>query len=164
MAKTRKQKEDQIKELEASIKESNGFLAFGFSKSPVNDLNDFRSEIRNAGGLMKVIKKNLLNIALKNNNVDFKPEQFLGQTGLVIFNGNISDVAGIVYKFITSNKKEGKMLGGFDGEKGKALEAEFVEKVGQLPSRDVLLGQVVGAFSGPIRAFVYTLKAIAEEK
>jgi len=41
-------------------------------------------------------------------------------------------------------------------------EADYLERIGQLPSREVLLGQVVGGISSPIRAFVYTLKAIAE--
>jgi large subunit ribosomal protein L10 len=163
MAKTRKQKEQEVKEIEGSIKENDGFLAFGFNKAPVNDLNAFRSKIKKAGGFMKVVKRNLLDIALENNDLDFEPDKFLGQTGFVVFKDEISNVAGIVHDFINEDEKEGEFLGGYNLKTNEVFEPEYIAKVGQLPSREVLLGQVVGGISGPIRAFVYTLKAIAEK-
>ncbi len=163
MAKTRKQKEQEVKEIESFIDKKDGFLTFGFNKAPVNDLNDFRSKIKKAGGFMKVVKRSLLDIALENNDLDFKSEKYLGQTGFVVFKEEISNVAGIVYDFINDEEKEGEFLGGYNLKTDEFFEPEYITKVGQLPSREVLLGQVVGGISGPIRAFVYTLKAIAEK-
>ena len=111
---------------------------------------------------MYIIKRRLFNIALKNKGIKFKPNPFIGQTGLVFFQGDLSDVTGLVYNFINEKESEGKILGGYDISSGEMYEADYLERIGQLPSREVLLGQVVRGISGPIRAFVYTLKAIAE--
>ena len=37
------------------------------------------------------------------------------------------------------------------------FDAETVEKIGQLPSREILLAQLVGMLSAPMRIFLYVL-------
>jgi len=162
MAKTRTQKEQEIQEITKNLKRDSKFLTFGFGGVSVNKLNELRSNFRKGGSLMYIIKRRLFNIALKNKGIKFKPNPFIGQTGLVFFQGDLSDVTGLVYNFINEKESEGKILGGYDISSGEMYEADYLERIGQLPSREVLLGQVVRGISGPIRAFVYTLKAIAE--
>lgn len=163
MAKTIDQKKQEVEEIKKDLDGSNGFLVFGFSGIPVNDLNEFRSKLREAKGDMRIVKRRLLNICLKDKGIDFVPGQFLGQTAFVPFRDDIIDVAGTVYDFIKEDEIDGRILGGYDAESKEVYGAEYLERVGQLPPREILMGQVVGGFSGPIRAFVYTLKAIAEK-
>ncbi len=163
MAKTIEQKKQEVEEVKKRLEESDGFLVFGFSRVPVNKLNSFRSKLRKEDGEMQVVKRRLLNLCLKNKGIDFQPESFLGQTALVAFRDDILDVASLVYDFIKEDEVDGKILGGYDIKGKEIYDSEYLEKVGQLPSRNILLGQVVSGFSGPIRAFVYALKAIAEK-
>ncbi len=163
MAKTIEQKKQEIEEINRELKETGGFLVFGFSGIPVNELNGFRSRLREIKGEMRIVKRRLLGICMKENKIDFEPDPFLGQTAFVSFRGDILDIAGVVYDFVKKEETEGKILGGYDSKEKEVYGAEYLERIGQLPSREVLLGQVVGGISGPIRAFVYTLKAIAEK-
>ena len=43
-------------------------------------------------------------------------------------------------------------------EKGEKLEADYVTRIGQLPTREILLGQVMGGMVAPLRAFMWILK------
>ena len=84
-------------------------------------------------------------------------KSFDGQVGTVFVTGEISDVAGRVFRF-SNGKEKFKILGGVDLEKGEKLEADYVTRIGQLPSRDVLIGQVMGGMVAPLRAFMWILK------
>jgi large subunit ribosomal protein L10 len=163
MAKTKEQKKQEIEEINNLIDKSKGFLFLGFSGISVNKLNNFRSKVRNTNGEIKVIKRRILDICLNEKGIKLDIKPFMGQTALVFFGNDILDVAGIIYDFTKEDKIESKILGGYDIEAKEIYETEYLEKLGQLPSREVLLGQVVGGISGPIRAFIYTLKAIADK-
>lgn len=94
--------------------------------------------------------------------IDFTPEQFEAQVGTVLAPKSISDVAGIVYKFsrttLGADKKERfAILGAFDMAAKKFMDGPEVKMIGQLPPREVLLGQLMGTIAGPMRALLYVL-------
>ncbi|MEX1014694.1 MAG: 50S ribosomal protein L10 [Candidatus Paceibacterota bacterium] len=162
MAKTKVQKEKAVKILKDKLEKNNGFILVGFSGLEVNELNDLRREIQNSGGHLRVAKKNLLKLAFKENNIDFSfDEDYLGQTAFVVFE-NLPEIAGAVFDFSKDN--DINILGGFNLNDQNPLEADYITKIGQLPSRKVLLGQIVGSISSPIRSFIYAIKQISEVK
>jgi large subunit ribosomal protein L10 len=163
MAKTKEQKKQEIEEINSLVEKNKGFLFLGFNGISVNELNDFRSKIRSVNGEIKVIKRRILDLYLNEKGIKLDIKPFMGQTALAFFGNDILDVAGIIYDFTKEDKIESKILGGYDIKSKEIYETEYLERLGQLPSREILLGQVVGGISGPIRAFVYTLKAISEK-
>ena len=160
MPKTRAQKEEALKDIKRILQEDGGFIALGFTKATMQALNGLRSQLMNAGGAMRVVKRRLFANALKDANIAFELVPFLGQTAVITFAGTVSDVAGVASKFLKS--VEGKMFGGLVAGK-EALTAEYVSRVGELPSREVLLSQLVGALSGPMRALVYVLDGVRKK-
>ena len=50
-----------------------------------------------------------------------------------------------------------KILGGYDLVSSAPLDAKQVLAIGQLPPREILLSQLLGALAGPIRSFMYLL-------
>lgn len=163
MTKTREQKEQAIDEMKKMMSENEGFIVFGFSGVSVNDLNDFRGKILNSGGNMRVAKRRLLNIALENENIDFNVDKFMGQIAFVPFSASLPDIASIIFDF-GENYESIEVFGGYDLEEKAIVDSEFIERVGNLPSREVLLGQVVGAIGAPLTAFMHSIKQIAESK
>ena len=114
--------------------------------------------LKSASDLLLVVKKRLLRIALKNKGIDFNPEQFDSQVGAVFADKDISEVAGPVYKFFKEVEKKGfKILGAYDLSVNNFFDAETVKKIGQLPSREILLAQLVGMLSAPMKMFLYVL-------
>ena len=157
MAKTKAQKNQVIEKGAKSLKESSKLIFTDFGGTTAQEIKSLRISLREAGSRFEVIKKRLLNIILKNKGLDMDTKSFTGQVGTVFVTGEISDVAGRVFRF-SKGKEKFKNLGGVDLEKGEKLEADYVTRIGQLPSRDVLLGQVMGGMVAPLRAFMWILK------
>lgn len=162
MTKTREQKEQAVDMMKKMLDESKGFIAFGFSGVAVNDLNDFRGSVLDSGGEMKVVKRRLLDIALEDNDIEFELEKFIGQTGFVTFTSSLPEIANVIFN-IKNYSEDVKIFGGYDLEEDALVKADYIEQVGNLPSREVLLGQVVGAIGAPITAFMQTLKERAKK-
>ena len=155
---TKEQKKQQIEEGKEIIK-NNKFLVFiDFTKTSVEDLKKLRRALRDAGAKLKVIKKRLLNIAFKENNLDINFDDFKLQVGTVFSEKDIPEIAAAVYKFSKgTNNKEFRILGGYDLSAKNFLDAEFVQMIGQLPSREIILSQLFGILQSPISKLLYVL-------
>jgi large subunit ribosomal protein L10 len=150
---TRKQKDEVIAEGAKKLEGNKALVFFDFSGSKVNKLNEIRKAIRNQGGLVEVIKKKLLRIIFEKAGLDFNPETFPGQAATAFSPGDLQSAAALLVK-----NKEIKILGGLDIPEKRYLPAEEVIMLGKLPSREVLLAQVVGTIAAPLSSLLYVLK------
>lgn len=159
---TKKQKSEIVERGVKEVQTSKTILFGDFSRVKVSELSVLRSELRKMGARFQVIKKRLLRIIFEKAGVDFNPEQFESQVGTVFSDKDISEAAGVVYKFsrttLGEDKKERfKILGGLDIQEKKFLDAALVSSVGALPSREVLLGMLLGTIVGPAKSLLYVL-------
>jgi len=164
--KTKEQKAKQIEEGVNLLQESKNLVFVDFSGAGVEDLSLLRKILKGFDSKFKVIKKKLMRIVLQKSGIDFNPEQFESQLGIIFSDRDISEIAGPVYKFYKDKdlaKKSFKILGAYDLLAKKFLDAETVIKIGQLPSREVLLSQLVGVLSAPIRMLMYVINERAKK-
>ena len=155
---TKKQKLEKIKESEKLLKENALVIFTDFTGASVGDLKILRKSISSVEGKFKVFKKRLLNIAFKESGIDFDVGQFDLQLGTFFSNKDIHESASIVYKFFKSVEKKGfKILGAYDIKNKNFFDAETVKRIGQLPSREILLSQLVGMLASPLRMFLHVL-------
>ena len=155
---TKTQKNKIIEEVQSLAKASKILLFTDFTGTSVQEIKELRKLARDLGAKYKVIKKKLMRVAFEKLGVGFDPEKFESQLGTIFSPKDISEVAGAVYKFSKEVEKKGfKILGAYDLEKSEFLEGDFVKKIGQLPSRDIILGQLVGVLAAPIKMFMYVL-------
>ena len=163
MPKTKAQKSEIIKEGESELKNSK-FLVFGdFTSTANEDLKVLRRALRTINAGFHVVKKRLMGVILKNAGIEFNPKQFKAQMGTIFAKGDISEVAQVVYKF-SKEKPNFKLLGALDITAKSEMNRETLVAIGKLPSRQVLLGQVLGGLTGPLRKLVYTLSEIGKKK
>jgi len=155
---TKEQKKKVIENEKADLKNSRSAVFIDFTGVKTGDLNAFRKTIRQAGGELKVIKKKLLRVAFTEAGLDFSPEIFESQVGTIFSGEEIFAMAQPAYKFASA-----KILGGYDIEGKKFVPAEEVIMLGRLPSREVLLGQLVGMVASPIKSFMFVLKERASK-
>ncbi|MFA5052605.1 MAG: 50S ribosomal protein L10 [Parcubacteria group bacterium] len=155
---TKDQKKEIIKNESGDLKNSHSIVFIDFTGVKTGDLNNFRKTIRAVGGELKVIKKRLLRVAMNEAGLDFNPEMFDSQVGTIFSGDEIFTMAGPAYKFASA-----KILGGYDINEKRFVPAEEVIMLGQLPSRKVLLGQLVGMIASPIRSFMFVLKERASK-
>lgn len=156
---TKQQKTEQIKKISELLKNNRLLIFTDFSGVSVEDLKKLRVSLAaGAGAKLKVFKKRLLGITLKEGGFDFDPNQFDSQLATVFSDKDISEVAALVYKFFKEVEKKGfKILGAYDLAAKNFVDAETVKMIGKLPPREVLLAQVVGMLAAPIRMFLYVL-------
>ncbi|EKD24001.1 MAG: 50S ribosomal protein L10 [uncultured bacterium] len=161
--KTRDQKKVIIAETQELLKNSKNLMFINFSGTGVEDIKELKKTLRPLGSTVRVVNKKLLRVSLEKAGVDINPEQFETQLATIFSSANISDVAAPVYKFFKSKEKKGcDIYGAYDMEGKVFMDAKTTKQIGQLPSREVLIGQVVGMLAAPIRMFMYVLSQKAE--
>lgn len=148
---TKQQKTEQVEKGQELLKGSRSLIFVDFSGTSVEKLKALRRKLRETGAKFKIIKKRLMRIAFEKQGIDFNPEQFESQLGTVFADKNISEIAGPVYK------SEIQILGGYDLAQKNFMDAEKVKFIGKLPSREILLGQLVGMLAAPLKMFMRVL-------
>ena len=157
MAKTKDQKNKAVEQGAENLKSSETVVLVDFTGLSVNKLNDFRGQIRAIGGVFRVVKKRLLKFVFDKIGMEFDPKKFEGQTGVVFSPKNVHETSSEVYKFSKKSKDSFKILGGFNIKDKEFIEDKDIIRLGQLPSREVLLGQLVGMLSAPMKMLLYVL-------
>ena len=157
MAKTKEQKKKIIEDLEEKINRQKTMILVDFTGLKVKDFFDLRKRLKSANSQMKVIKKTLLNLVLKDFNSDFsqKLEKFKNQIAIIFGFENEISPAKILYQFSLENPNLKILAGYFDK---KFREKEEMITLAQLPSKEELLAKLVGSISAPISNFVNVLE------
>ncbi|MEK7555355.1 MAG: 50S ribosomal protein L10 [Patescibacteria group bacterium] len=154
---TKQQKIQQVEQGQKLLKESKSLIFVDFSGKGVDDLSALRKTLKEIGAKFKVIKKRLMRVVFEKEGIDFNPEQFELQMGTVFAPKEIFEIASTVYK---SNIQ---ILGGYDLAGKNFMDAEKVKFIGKLPSREILLGQLVGMIATPMKMFLSVLKQKSEQ-
>ncbi len=162
--KTKAQKKEQIETGTKELEKSETVVFTDFTGLTANDLNGFRRLVREIGGVMIVMKKRLLTLALKEKGIDFDAKKLNGQVGVVFSPKDSVETANTVYKFGKpfKTKKIFNILGGFDLKDKRFMESAEVETLGQLPSREALLGQLAFMLTVPIKKVLFVLNEKAK--
>ncbi|RJQ24956.1 50S ribosomal protein L10 [Candidatus Parcubacteria bacterium] len=160
--KTKKQKLTQIEEGAVTLKNAQSVVITDFTGLSANEMNTLRKNVFDLGGTMSVFKKRLLKYVFEKEGMEFTPSNFAGQAGVVFSPKDMVETAGVVYKFSKVQNKL-KILGGFNVLEKSFISANDTKAIGQLPGREVLLGQLVYMLGTPIRSFMVVLQEKAKK-
>jgi large subunit ribosomal protein L10 len=137
----------------------------------VADLQNLRSQLRPHNAEVRVAKNTLTAIAARANNLEALESQLTGPTALVTAFDDPVQPAKIVSDFARTSRILQIRSAMLDGA---LIGTSEVESLATLPSREVLVGRVVGGLSsplygivgvlaGPIRSLQYVLQARAQQ-
>ena len=155
MALTKAQKQKTLEDLKDKSARQKAMILVGITGVKVKDLTILRKELKANQGELKVAKKNLVDIALKEKKMDFDKDKFKMEMGLAFgFEDEIMP-ARLVYQ-LSRNVEGLKILGGFIENEFK--DAEEIIKLAQLPSRIELLAKLAGSVASPISGLVNVLQ------
>jgi len=169
---TRSQKEEVVKDLTEKIKASKSIVFADYSGVKTNDINELKSRLKKEGTNLRVIKKKLVNLSLKNAKIEVDIKSLPGQLAITISDNDEVAPARVLSKFAKENENL-KILGGVLGVKG--MSAKEVNDLAKLPSKEEMLAKLVGTLNAPLtglvnvlsgntRGLVTVLKAIADSK
>jgi large subunit ribosomal protein L10 len=155
MMQNRSQKEVLVKSVAEKAKGAKALVFANFKGVSVKDITKIRRELLKSGSSWQVLKKTLLNIALKDAGVSVNARELDGQVG-VAFSSDEVTAAKVLVEFKKANKESTlEIVGGSLGN--EALDVKAVKALAQLPSQDELRAKLVGTLQAPITGFVRAL-------
>lgn len=162
MAKTKEQKKQILKDLKEDLKKQKALVLVDFTGLSASDILDLREKLKKRQCLLKVTKKTLFQKAIqhqKNKALEIlgkKVNEIKTPLALVFSFEDLVSAARVCYQFSQSNENLTILAGLLDNE---VLTKEKVVKLATLPSKEELLGKVVGALTAPYFNFVFVLEA-----
>ena len=164
MALTKEKKQKKIAALKEKIARQKSVIFADFSKVNSADLFKLRKELKENGSSLKIGKKTLIRVAFGQSGVSFWnsiKKSIPGQLALVF--GLEDEIAPARLSHQFSKKNENfKILGGIF--EGRFIDREKVLALAMLPSRNELLGRLVGSLASSTTNFVRVLDKIRENK
>lgn len=126
----------------------------------VRQLSDLRKQLKGAAAEYKVVKNRLARLAVKDSPLAPMASHLTGPTGLILTAQDPVGVAKALQTFVRANPALTIKLGLVDG---RVLEPPELRALADLPSKEALRGQLVGALSGPMSQLVSLLTAPQQE-
>ena len=130
-----------------------------------SEADDFRKALRAQKTEVKVLKNNIGRLISKDGALGEDAKQIMdrmvGPTLVAFSYGDPAATAKVVSTFAKTYEALKIKDGLLDG---KLLPSAQVIELGDLPSREVLLGKLLSVFNGPIAAFVRLLDAVEKKK
>lgn len=154
------QKQQIVKELNEAIANSVAGVIVDYKGISVADDTVLRKELREAGIDYRVVKNTLLGRAIEGTELESIKGVLEGTTAIAISKEDHVAAARILNKFAEAHENFNIKAGYLDG---KEIDLETIKSLAKLPSREVLLATVVGAFQAPIAAFARAVQAIVDK-
>jgi len=160
MSKTERQ--DMVVALSEELRTSPNLYVTDFTGLTVERMTELRRRLRAVGGRYIVVKNTLAERALAANDVEGLAGHLAGPTGLVLAGKDPLPAAKALLEFArTADNRPAVRAGMVDG---RVVEPAFVKRLGELPSREELLGQFAGALNGVLYQMVGALEALREQR
>ena len=145
----RSDKTNYISSLKKDLESNNAMMVYHYEGLNVNQLDDLRDQMRQAGALLKVTKNRITKLALKDTSYSEAENLFSGPTGVALSKDPIT-LAKILVKFQKSNEKL-KIVGGIMDQ--KLLAPADVAQIATLPTLDEARGKIVALLQAPQQKF-----------
>ena len=158
----RQEKQAVIADFKDKMNGAKSVFIVDYKGLTVSQLQDFRKQLRSAGGTFKITKARLIKIAAQDyvDAEDFS-KGLRGQIGLVFTDGEISPVAGKIVNFAKDNESF-KVISGM--HESKVLTRDEIVFFASMPTKDVLFARLAGALISPMAKLAWVLKEMSDAK
>ncbi len=151
------EKKELVKLLNARLSETAISILVNYKGIDVESMTKLRSDLRNEGVKLKVVKNTLLYMASKGTDAALMEDYFSGPNAIATCSEDPVAPARILVKFAEVNDKLEIKAGTMNG---KTLSPEEIKALAKLPSRDVLLSQLLSTMNGVPTAMVRVLAEV----
>ena len=149
-----------VEEISQNIADAESVVLVNYSGLTVAQDTQLRKELREAGIIYKVYKNTMMNFAFQGTPCEAMCKDLDGTNALAISKTDATAPARIIAKFAkTAPKLElvaGVVEGGYYDQNG-------IKALAEVPSREELLGKLLGSIQSPITNFARVLNQIAEK-
>ncbi len=143
----RPEKANIVSDLSEKLNRSPFVLVTDYQRMKVDQFGELRNRLAPAGAEMRVVKNSFLRRAMSDSGLPDVADKLSGQTAVVLGEKDVAPVAKILKSFAAEFKIAALKVGVVDKA---VLSTQEVEALAELPSREVLLGQLLGLFLSPM--------------
>jgi large subunit ribosomal protein L10 len=151
------EKKNIVDQLHDNLSRSTTVILSDYKGLDVSTINDLRRKLRESDVEFKVVKNTLLGIASQDTDVSLIKDYFKGPNAIALSFDDPVAPAKILSEFAEKHDKLEIKVGVMNG---KVLDLSAIKALSSLPSREVLLAQVLSAMNGVPTAFVRALNNV----
>ncbi|MBE3091917.1 MAG: 50S ribosomal protein L10 [Candidatus Atribacteria bacterium] len=173
MVLSKDSKKEILKDLIVKLKESKGVVLTDYQGMNVSQISSLRNELKEKKVEFKIVKNTLIEKASKELNVDDLTKDLIGCTAMAFCSDDGIAPAKLLKEYFKKNKIDLKIKSGLID--GRVFSPEKIIEIASLPSKDVLIAQMINGvksplyslvfiLQGPLRGLIYTLEAVKKQK
>ncbi len=148
---------EEVKELEDVLRDAQGAVGINYRGLTVAQTQELRKILRPTGARYQVVKNTLAEIAAANVGKAGIKDVLSGPTGVVIITGDVVAPIKALTDHLRVSRSVATINGAYIG--GRIIKGDELDKVAELPSREVLLAQALGLLNAPAQQIVNVMSA-----
>ena len=163
MARTKESKVSMREAFEGRLEKSQAVVVAEYAGITAEELADLRRQMRSVDCELRIVKNRVAKKALEAGSFeDMKviSQALVGPASIHHMYGDVAAGAKKLLDFSKSNEKLKVKSGVLDGD---YLELGEIKKIADLPSKEVMMGQIVGSIIAPHRNLMYVLRGMSEK-
>ena len=154
-------KKPVVEEISAVIEGAASAVIVDYRGLTVEQDTKLRKELREAGVAYKVYKNTMMNFAFKGTEFEALAPHLEGTNALAVSKTDATVAARIIAKHAKETKKLEMKAGVVEGT---FYDAAGMQAISAVPSREELLGKLLGSIKSPISNLARVISQIAEQK
>ena len=143
--------------LRQAVSDNQNVFILSYTRLSAPRISDLRRTLKKAGAQVFVSKNSLARIALKDLKHDTLAERVIGQTAFIWTNKDSAEISKILVKFAKEAGESAKLKGGLVS--AQVIAEGDIKRLSELPSREVLLSQLLATIQAPLTRLAYVLNA-----
>ena len=160
MALNREAKALVIDEVSAQVAQAQSIVLAEYRGLDVANITDLRKKARNAGVYLRVLKNTLVRRSVTGTPFETLAGQMTGPLIYAISDDAVA-AAKVIHDFAKGNDKLVVKAGNYAG---KSLDKAAVAALANIPTREVLISQLLGVMQAPVSGMARALAAVAAKK
>lgn len=153
----RTEKERVVEALHEKFVRARAILLTDFRGLNMSAMSDLRRELRKASIEYRVVKNTLMAKAADGTDMSLLKEHFVGPCGVALSYEDSVVPAKILVKFSETHSALEVKVGVVEGQ---VVDLAGIKRLSELPSREVLLAQLLSVMNGPVTGLVTVLSGV----
>ena len=149
-------RENLVSQIKTGVSKNSNVFMFRYSRLSSSKIDDLRKDLKQTGAHMYVSKNTIAKVALKELDHEDMINNIEGQTAFVWADTDAVGVSKILTKFAKECKEANVPCGLLEG---RVIDEAQVVELSELPSRDVLLAQLLSVIQSPLTRLASALNA-----
>ena len=147
----------QLDELAEMFQETSYLVSTQFKDISANEMVALRKALNSAGARYKIVKNNIARLAADKAALPELKDLVTGMCAIMTTANDPAQASKALFKSINDQGLQIDVLGGFlDGE---VLSSDRVNQLSKLPSKEVLIANIIGQIGSPINGLVFILNS-----